>query len=195
MVCWSCFTWGWLYFKGASISVCKSTSWSPFGVVSLCESNDVFMWISRCLATLLCLMTMPSRGTITFAPSFKLWCSCSGQLLDQTVRDVFLIALFSSTGCYPLLHNLLYLSVGTNMACSDLPSRSATGEGWHEIMLSCLSERPCDPRSGNTKSECGSDFAYFYFVSFIFLCSFLVSGVLGKGFIVLIVNKLDLTGK
>ncbi|XP_053328500.1 voltage-dependent N-type calcium channel subunit alpha-1B [Spea bombifrons] len=52
--------------------------------------------------------------------------------------------------------------------------RSATGEGWHEIMLSCLSNRPCDPRSGNMKNECGSDFAYFYFVSFIFLCSFLM---------------------
>ncbi|XP_019366026.1 PREDICTED: voltage-dependent N-type calcium channel subunit alpha-1B isoform X1 [Gavialis gangeticus] len=52
--------------------------------------------------------------------------------------------------------------------------RSATGEGWHEIMLSCLSNRACDPRSGLTKDECGSDFAYFYFVSFIFLCSFLM---------------------
>ncbi|XP_069604080.1 voltage-dependent N-type calcium channel subunit alpha-1B [Ranitomeya imitator] len=52
--------------------------------------------------------------------------------------------------------------------------RSATGEGWHEIMLACLSNRPCDRRSGNSKEECGSDFAYFYFVSFIFLCSFLM---------------------
>ncbi|XP_010283027.1 PREDICTED: voltage-dependent N-type calcium channel subunit alpha-1B, partial [Phaethon lepturus] len=52
--------------------------------------------------------------------------------------------------------------------------RSATGEAWHEIMLSCLSNRPCDPLSGLTKNECGSDFAYFYFVSFIFLCSFLM---------------------
>ncbi|XP_063791946.1 voltage-dependent N-type calcium channel subunit alpha-1B isoform X6 [Pseudophryne corroboree] len=52
--------------------------------------------------------------------------------------------------------------------------RSATGEGWHEIMLACLSHRPCDPRSGNSRDECGSDFAYFYFVSFIFLCSFLM---------------------
>uniref|UniRef100_U3JSJ5 Voltage-dependent N-type calcium channel subunit alpha n=1 Tax=Ficedula albicollis TaxID=59894 RepID=U3JSJ5_FICAL len=51
--------------------------------------------------------------------------------------------------------------------------RSATGEAWHEIMLSCLSNRACDPLSGLTKKECGSDFAYFYFVSFIFLCSFL----------------------
>nr|XP_055036989.1 probable voltage-dependent N-type calcium channel subunit alpha-1B isoform X5 [Misgurnus anguillicaudatus] len=52
--------------------------------------------------------------------------------------------------------------------------RSATGEGWHEIMLACLSDRPCDPLSGSNGKECGSDFAYFYFVSFIFLCSFLM---------------------
>ncbi|XP_029108659.1 voltage-dependent N-type calcium channel subunit alpha-1B-like [Scleropages formosus] len=52
--------------------------------------------------------------------------------------------------------------------------RSATGEAWHEIMLSCLSQRPCDEGSGSNGKECGSDFAYFYFVSFIFLCSFLM---------------------
>ncbi|XP_062930030.1 probable voltage-dependent N-type calcium channel subunit alpha-1B isoform X1 [Mobula hypostoma] len=52
--------------------------------------------------------------------------------------------------------------------------RSATGEGWQEIMLACLSKSPCDPRSGIDRDECGSDFAYFYFVSFIFLCSFLM---------------------
>ncbi|XP_058158812.1 voltage-dependent N-type calcium channel subunit alpha-1B isoform X1 [Dasypus novemcinctus] len=50
--------------------------------------------------------------------------------------------------------------------------RSATGEAWHEIMLSCLSDRACDEHAN--ASECGSDFAYFYFVSFIFLCSFLM---------------------
>uniref|UniRef100_A0A3Q3MS33 Voltage-dependent N-type calcium channel subunit alpha n=1 Tax=Mastacembelus armatus TaxID=205130 RepID=A0A3Q3MS33_9TELE len=52
--------------------------------------------------------------------------------------------------------------------------RSATGEAWHEIMLSCLNHRACDERSGSHGRECGSDFAYFYFVSFIFLCSFLM---------------------
>uniref|UniRef100_A0A8C6UP24 Voltage-dependent N-type calcium channel subunit alpha n=1 Tax=Neogobius melanostomus TaxID=47308 RepID=A0A8C6UP24_9GOBI len=52
--------------------------------------------------------------------------------------------------------------------------RSATGEGWQDIMLACLSNRPCDEKSGTTGKECGSDFAYFYFVSFIFLCSFLM---------------------
>ncbi|XP_035386036.1 calcium channel, voltage-dependent, N type, alpha 1B subunit, a isoform X2 [Electrophorus electricus] len=52
--------------------------------------------------------------------------------------------------------------------------RSATGEAWHEIMLSCLSHQSCDKLSGILGMECGSDFAYFYFVSFIFLCSFLM---------------------
>ncbi|XP_068588557.1 voltage-dependent N-type calcium channel subunit alpha-1B-like isoform X3 [Cebidichthys violaceus] len=52
--------------------------------------------------------------------------------------------------------------------------RSATGEAWHEIMLACLSNRPCDRLSGTVGKECGSDFGYFYFVSFIFLCSFLM---------------------
>ena len=59
-------------------------------------------------------------------------------------------------------------------------ARSATGEAWHEIMLSCLSHRACEERSGNQGKECGSDFAYFYFVSFIFLCSFLVSETMDR---------------
>lgn len=53
--------------------------------------------------------------------------------------------------------------------------RSATGEAWHNIMLSCLSGKPCDKNSGIHTADCGNEFAYFYFVSFIFLCSFLVS--------------------
>ncbi|XP_035577910.1 voltage-dependent P/Q-type calcium channel subunit alpha-1A isoform X9 [Zalophus californianus] len=52
--------------------------------------------------------------------------------------------------------------------------RSATGEAWHNIMLSCLSGKPCDKNSGILTPECGNEFAYFYFVSFIFLCSFLM---------------------
>ncbi|XP_052406392.1 voltage-dependent P/Q-type calcium channel subunit alpha-1A isoform X14 [Carassius gibelio] len=52
--------------------------------------------------------------------------------------------------------------------------RSATGEAWHDIMLSCLGKKVCDPLSGNPEPECGSEFAYLYFVSFIFLCSFLM---------------------
>ncbi|XP_048029212.1 calcium channel, voltage-dependent, P/Q type, alpha 1A subunit, b isoform X3 [Megalobrama amblycephala] len=52
--------------------------------------------------------------------------------------------------------------------------RSATGEAWHEIMLACLGGKDCDEESGNEGPECGSNFAYAYFVSFIFLCSFLM---------------------
>ncbi|KAL1005728.1 hypothetical protein UPYG_G00063240 [Umbra pygmaea] len=52
--------------------------------------------------------------------------------------------------------------------------RSATGEAWHDIMLACLGGKDCDPDSGNKDPECGSTFAYTYFVSFIFLCSFLM---------------------
>uniref|UniRef100_A0A5F8GDC3 Voltage-dependent R-type calcium channel subunit alpha n=1 Tax=Monodelphis domestica TaxID=13616 RepID=A0A5F8GDC3_MONDO len=57
--------------------------------------------------------------------------------------------------------------------------RSATGEAWQEIMLSCLGEKGCEPDttapSGQNENErCGTDLAYFYFVSFIFFCSFLM---------------------
>ncbi|XP_037681154.1 voltage-dependent R-type calcium channel subunit alpha-1E isoform X2 [Choloepus didactylus] len=57
--------------------------------------------------------------------------------------------------------------------------RSATGEAWQEIMLSCLGEKGCEPDttapSGQSENErCGTDLAYVYFVSFIFFCSFLM---------------------
>uniref|UniRef100_A0A087XR72 Calcium voltage-gated channel subunit alpha1 E n=1 Tax=Poecilia formosa TaxID=48698 RepID=A0A087XR72_POEFO len=60
--------------------------------------------------------------------------------------------------------------------------RSATGESWQEIMLSCLGGKQCetDPSlppaalTTDQKEGCGSDFAYFYFVSFIFFSSFLM---------------------
>ncbi|XP_060791513.1 voltage-dependent N-type calcium channel subunit alpha-1B isoform X4 [Neoarius graeffei] len=52
--------------------------------------------------------------------------------------------------------------------------RSATGEAWHEIMLSCLGDKDCAEPPPSSGKKCGSDFAYFYFVSFIFLCSFLM---------------------
>ncbi|XP_053549925.1 voltage-dependent R-type calcium channel subunit alpha-1E [Bombina bombina] len=57
--------------------------------------------------------------------------------------------------------------------------RSATGEAWQEIMLSCLGDKGCEPdtsaASGHNENErCGTDLAYVYFVSFIFFCSFLM---------------------
>uniref|UniRef100_A0A3Q3J762 Voltage-dependent N-type calcium channel subunit alpha n=1 Tax=Monopterus albus TaxID=43700 RepID=A0A3Q3J762_MONAL len=45
--------------------------------------------------------------------------------------------------------------------------RSATGEAWHEIMLSCLSHRTCDERSGTHGKESGSDFMLNLFVAVI----------------------------
>ncbi|EHB14463.1 Voltage-dependent P/Q-type calcium channel subunit alpha-1A [Heterocephalus glaber] len=59
--------------------------------------------------------------------------------------------------------------------------RSATGEAWHNIMLSCLSGKPCDKNSGILTADCGNEFAYFYFVSFIFLCSFLMLNLFVAG--------------
>nr|XP_033506111.1 voltage-dependent R-type calcium channel subunit alpha-1E isoform X4 [Epinephelus lanceolatus] len=60
--------------------------------------------------------------------------------------------------------------------------RSATGESWQEIMLSCLSGQECEPdpsippliTSPDHEGGCGTDFAYCYFVSFIFFSSFLM---------------------
>uniref|UniRef100_A0A672ID19 Calcium channel, voltage-dependent, R type, alpha 1E subunit b n=1 Tax=Salarias fasciatus TaxID=181472 RepID=A0A672ID19_SALFA len=60
--------------------------------------------------------------------------------------------------------------------------RSATGESWQEIMLSCLSGQECEPdtslapftQSPDHEGGCGTDFAYVYFVSFIFFSSFLM---------------------
>lgn len=55
--------------------------------------------------------------------------------------------------------------------------RCATGEAWQSIMLSCIKGRPCDPNAlkNDADKTCGSNVAYIYFVTFIFLCSFLVS--------------------
>uniref|UniRef100_A0A8C2X2G9 Voltage-dependent calcium channel type A subunit alpha-1 n=1 Tax=Cyclopterus lumpus TaxID=8103 RepID=A0A8C2X2G9_CYCLU len=60
--------------------------------------------------------------------------------------------------------------------------RSATGESWQEIMLSCLGGQKCETDTSlssavptsDQEGGCGSDFAYFYFVSFIFFSSFLM---------------------
>ena len=52
----------------------------------------------------------------------------------------------------------------------SLPCRSATGENWQLIMLACTADANCQDKDG----KCGSAFAYLYFISFIFFCSFLV---------------------
>ncbi|XP_075219333.1 ca[2+]-channel protein alpha[[1]] subunit D isoform X3 [Lycorma delicatula] len=69
--------------------------------------------------------------------------------------------------------------------------RSATGEAWQEIMLSC-SVRPdvkCDERvtDENAKDNCGSDIAFPYFISFYVLCSFLIINL----FVAVIMDNFD----
>lgn len=59
-----------------------------------------------------------------------------------------------------------------------LPSRCATGEAWQEILLACSPGKLCDPASDYAPGEeysCGTNFAYYYFISFYMLCAFLVS--------------------
>ncbi|KAK6195079.1 hypothetical protein SNE40_000584 [Patella caerulea] len=70
--------------------------------------------------------------------------------------------------------------------------RCATGESWQQIMLSCLHGRPCDPESyppedKDRENSCGLDFAYGYFVTFIFLCSFLMLNL----FVAVIMDNFD----
>ncbi|XP_058446082.1 voltage-dependent calcium channel type A subunit alpha-1 isoform X9 [Malaya genurostris] len=65
--------------------------------------------------------------------------------------------------------------------------RCATGESWPNIMLACLKGRPCDPKAGKSNETCGSTMAYAYFVSFIFLCSFLMLNL----FVAVIMDNFD----
>ncbi|TSR16030.1 Voltage-dependent R-type calcium channel subunit alpha-1E [Bagarius yarrelli] len=74
----------------------------------------------------------------------------------------------------------IYAIIGMQVSLED--QWSATGESWQEIMLSCLAGQECEPDpsiappfvSPDHEGGCGTDFAYFYFVSFIFFSSFLM---------------------
>lgn len=68
--------------------------------------------------------------------------------------------------------------------------RSATGESWQEIMLSCLNldEVRCDGASEEgDQAPCGSDVALIYFISFYILCSFLIINL----FVAVIMDNFD----
>ncbi len=69
--------------------------------------------------------------------------------------------------------------------------RSATGEAWQEIMLSCrhAPEVACDDNSEDAGNPhgCGSDIAYPYFISFFVVCSFLVLNL----FVAVIMDNFD----
>ncbi|XP_023344970.1 muscle calcium channel subunit alpha-1 isoform X2 [Eurytemora carolleeae] len=70
--------------------------------------------------------------------------------------------------------------------------RSATGEAWQEIMLDCIHkpEARCDPKSDDKDPDglgCGTDVAYFYFISFFVVCSFLILNL----FVAVIMDNFD----
>ncbi|CAE1323306.1 CACNA1D [Acanthosepion pharaonis] len=68
--------------------------------------------------------------------------------------------------------------------------RSATGEAWQEVMLSCVESKDvaCDPRAKtNNAISCGTNFAYAYFISFYVLCSFLIINL----FVAVIMDNFD----
>ncbi|XP_055327220.1 voltage-dependent calcium channel type A subunit alpha-1-like isoform X2 [Paramacrobiotus metropolitanus] len=65
--------------------------------------------------------------------------------------------------------------------------RCATGEAWQRIMLSCLSGQQCAAESDQQGPQCGMDMAYGYFVSFVFLCCFLMLNL----FVAVIMDNFD----
>nr|CDS32307.2 voltage dependent calcium channel [Hymenolepis microstoma] len=82
--------------------------------------------------------------------------------------------------------------------------RCSTGESWQELMLSCDFPQRCTVMASNAKSEedgnsvsgggnllggynCGSAGTYLYFVSFIFLCTFLMLNL----FVAVIMDNFD----
>ncbi|KAM7234731.1 hypothetical protein CapIbe_013551 [Capra ibex] len=68
--------------------------------------------------------------------------------------------------------------------------RCATGEAWQEILLACSYGQLCDPESDYAPGEeytCGTDFAYYYFLSFYMLCAFLIINL----FVAVIMDNFD----
>ncbi|CAH1264656.1 CACNA1C [Branchiostoma lanceolatum] len=67
--------------------------------------------------------------------------------------------------------------------------RSATGEAWQEIMMSCTvgSGAMCDENSDTPNTQCGSNVAYPYFLSFYMLCAFLIINL----FVAVIMDNFD----
>ncbi|XP_070531532.1 voltage-dependent calcium channel type A subunit alpha-1-like [Ptychodera flava] len=65
--------------------------------------------------------------------------------------------------------------------------RCATGEAWQLIMMDCKGNRPCAPTTGYPENSCGSDFTYVYFITFVFLMSFLMLNL----FVAVIMDNFD----
>ncbi|KAF8569781.1 hypothetical protein P879_00934, partial [Paragonimus westermani] len=62
--------------------------------------------------------------------------------------------------------------------------RCATGESWQEVMLACTDGQECVNKS---QTGCGNAISYAYFVSFNFLCSFLMLNL----FVAVIMDNFD----
>lgn len=148
------------YCGGRCFSECRVKLLSVISVLFLCWP---FFNFTSCLGTLRLKRTeiVPSTSITTSGHSSRLSCFSSGA--------------FPGSLC--LLTAEFVIKVSRKSRICSCFFRSATGEAWHEIMLACLGNKECDPLSGNTDPECGSQFAYLYFVSFIFFCSFLVRAV------------------
>ncbi|KAM6217306.1 voltage-dependent L-type calcium channel subunit alpha-1S [Rhynchocyon petersi] len=68
--------------------------------------------------------------------------------------------------------------------------RCATGEAWQEILLASSYGKLCDPESDYAPGEeytCGTNFAYYYFISFYMLCAFLIINL----FVAVIMDNFD----
>ncbi|KAL7060820.1 hypothetical protein AAHC03_010160 [Spirometra sp. Aus1] len=67
--------------------------------------------------------------------------------------------------------------------------RSSTGEAWHEIMLACVPGQKCavDSEDRDEGYTCGSNLAYFYFITFYIFCSFVIINL----FLAVIMDNFD----
>ncbi|XP_036133342.1 voltage-dependent L-type calcium channel subunit alpha-1S [Molossus molossus] len=68
--------------------------------------------------------------------------------------------------------------------------RCATGEAWQEVLLASSYGKLCDPESEYAPGEeysCGTNFAYYYFISFYMLCAFLIINL----FVAVIMDNFD----
>ncbi|XP_035871899.1 voltage-dependent L-type calcium channel subunit alpha-1S isoform X2 [Phyllostomus discolor] len=68
--------------------------------------------------------------------------------------------------------------------------RCATGEAWQEVLLASSYGKLCDPESDYGPGEeytCGTNFAYYYFISFYMLCAFLIINL----FVAVIMDNFD----
>ena len=109
---------------------------------------------------------------------------------------LLLFRYFVHDCCFNLFVVPSLISFSTNNRMSLYLFRCATGESWQAVMLACRAGMECqlqghqrhhafesiittssNSSNNQTKNDakCGSNFAYLYFCSFVFLSSFLVS--------------------